>query len=234
MGNKYIVAGSVILTLILLGGMAAIINYSSQTRNNAANSALLSQASTREAAYQDLIAKANQEIQSLNEKVVALQEGKDLISGQKTISAKEAVELARQEVAAEDYLLNIPELAQYQDRTVFEVRFTSGTVYVDAFNGEIAYSDIPVKISPEQAIQIAGQYLNIDDLSRASVQTIQLDGGEFYKVSINNYILYIDAYGSINKVQIVQYAPQQSSSGSSNSERDDDDHEEDEHEAEDD
>jgi len=166
----------------------------------------------------------------------ARQEGKDLISGQKTISAKEAIELARLKVNTEDYLLNIPELAKYQNKTVFEVSFTSGMVYVDAFSGEVVYSDVPVKISPEQAIQIAGQYLNINDLSRATVQSILLEGSEFYKVTINNYVLYIDAYGNINKVQIVQYAPQQSSSsGSSSYERNDDEHEtEDERESEDD
>lgn len=217
MRQKYILGGSIVLTLVLLGTALAVINFSGQKENAASSADVSLQTATREAAYQDVIAQANRKIEALNEKVVALQDGKDLVSGQETISAKEAIEFARQKVNAEDYLLNIPELAKYQKRTVFEVSFTSGTVYVDAFNGEVVYSNVPVKINSDQAIQIAGQYLNASDLSKASVQSILLEGSEFYKVTINNYILYIDAFGNINKVQVVQYAPQQSSASTSSS-----------------
>ena len=239
MDKKYLFGGAMILTLFVLGGVIGITRAATNKQDNQESAAteLQNQIATREAAYNALIAEANQQIETLNSQVTAMQEGSSMVDGQKTITAQEAINYARTQLNEEDYLLKIPELASYQDRTVFDVSFASGTVYVDAFSGEILYSSIPVKIDEQQAVTIAGNYLGVTDLSGASVQLVELEGSQFFKVTVSSYVLYIDSFGNITKVQTIQYVSQSSSSGSSSSsyerEHDDDDHEY-EHEEEDD
>ena len=236
MEKKYLFGSAVILTLFILGGVIGITRAATNNQADleSANSEMQDQIAARESAYKALIAEANQQIETLNSQVSALQDGSSMIDGQKTITAQEAVYFARNTLNEEDYLLKIPELANYQGHTVFEVSFTSGTVYVDAFSGEILYNSIPVKIDEQQAITIARDYLEVTDLSNASVQLVELEGSEFYKVSISSYVLYIDSIGNITKVQTIQYASQSSSSSSSSSSQERDDDHEDDHEEEDD
>ncbi len=235
MSQKTILIASVLISLFIIGGAIGLI----QARNNA-NADTLSpemqaQLATREAAYNDLITQANNQIQSLNEQVSAMQAGKDYVDGKPTISAEEAIQAARDSAAGDDYLQGIPELASFEGQTVYNVAFTSGQVYVDAFSGAVLYSSIPVKIDSQQAIQVAADYLQINDTSRATVQTVVLEGSEFYKVTLSSYVVYIDAYGSITKVQEIQYTTTSSSSSSSHEsyEHEHEDEHEDEHDDDD-
>lgn len=205
---------SILLTLVIIGGGVAIYQVTVNHRNEQ-NAEFQSQIENRETEYNGLIEQANQKIQALNEQVTVLQDGRKMVSGKQTISLQEAVELAKQNANDGDYLLGIPELADYQGMTVYGVSFTSGTVYVDAFTGEIVFSSVPHRISADQAIQLAGQYLKTNDLSKANVQSIVLEGKEFFKVTIGNYVIYVDAFGNISKVQLIQYAPQAASSSTS-------------------
>jgi hypothetical protein len=215
MRKTIILGASLILSLFVIGGVISITR-AANARNDA-NTELQAQIATREAAYNELIGQANQQIQTLNDQVTALQEGKNVVDGRQTIRVEDAVAAAQKEAGSDDYLMGVPELANYEGRTVYSVNFIDGTVYVDAFNGEVVYSSIPVKINEQQAIQIAANYLQVSDTSRATVQTVAVDGADFYKVTIGNYVVYIDAYGNITRVQVIQYAPQTSNASSSSS-----------------
>jgi hypothetical protein len=230
MRQKTILIASILISLFIIGGVIGFIRAANNTNTNALSPEMQAQIATREAAYNDLIAQANDQIQTLNEQVSALQDGKEFVNGQQTISVDEAVAAAQQSAATDDYLQGVPQLASFEGKTVYSVNFTSGTVYVDAFSGEVLYSSIPVKIDSQQAVQIAADYLQVNDTSRANVQSVVIDGAEFYKVTLGNYVVYIDAYGNITKVQVVQYtSTSSSSSGSSSSHESGEREHEDEH-----
>lgn len=234
MNKKQLFGSSFILALFILGGIIGLTRAASSNRNNEENisPAIQEQIDAREAAYNNLIAEANQQIKDLNSQVNALQEGSEIVSGKETISAQEAVELAKEILDEDDYLLDIPQLASYQDQTIFAVNFTSGSVYVDAFSGEIVFSNIPEKIGEQEAIVIAAEYLGISNQVNAQVQKVELEGSDFFSVSIGNYIVYIDEYGNITKVQSIEYVSQSSKSSSYENEHEDD--HEDEHGEDDD
>ena len=230
MRQKNILIVSILISLFIIGGVIGFIRAANNPNANEISPELQAQIAMREAAYNDLIAQANDQIQTLNEQVSALQDGKEIVNGQQTISVDEAVAAAQQSAANDDYLQGVPELASFEGKTVYSVNFTSGTVYVDAFSGEILYSSIPVKIDSQQAVQIAADYLQVSDTSRANVQSVAIDGAEFYKVTLGNYVVYIDAYGNITKVQVIQYtSTSSSSSGSSSSHESGEREHEDEH-----
>ena len=230
MRQKNILIVSILISLFIIGGVIGFIRAANNPNANEISPELQAQIAMREAAYNDLIAQANDQIQTLNEQVNALQDGKEIVNGQQTISVDEAVAAAQQSAANDDYLQGVPELASFEGKTVYSVNFTSGTVYVDAFSGEILYSSIPVKIDSQQAVQIAADYLQVSDTSRANVQSVAIDGAEFYKVTLGNYVVYIDAYGNITKVQVIQYtSTSSSSSGSSSSHESGEREHEDEH-----
>ncbi|MDK2980191.1 MAG: hypothetical protein PWQ55_538 [Chloroflexota bacterium] len=234
MSQKTILIASVLISLFIIGGVIGFAQAKNNANADSLSPEMQVQLATREAAYNDLIAQANDQIQSLNEQVSAMQAGKDYVDGQPTISAEEAIQAARDSAAGDDYLQGIPELASFEGQTVYNVAFTSGQVYVDAFSGAVLYSSIPVKIDSQQAIQVAADYLQINDTSRATVQTVVLEGSEFYKVNLGSYVVYIDAYGSITKVQEIQYTATSSSSSSSSSSHESYEHEhEDEHDDDD-
>jgi TolA-binding protein len=236
MTKKQIFGSSIILTLFILGGIIGVTRAASNDQTgDEISPELYEQIEAREAAYNDLINEANQQIEDLNSQVAALQDGSSIISGEETITAQEAVNFARESLNEDDYLLDIPQLATYQDQTIFTVNFTSGTVYVNAFNGEIVFSNVPQKIDEQQAIAIAAEYLGISDQTSANVQSVELEGSSFFKVNISSYVVYIDAYGNITKVQSIQYASPSTSSSSSSSNHDDHhDDDDDEHEDDDD
>ena len=231
MRKTTILIASTLISLFIIGGVIGFIRAANNTNANEISPEVQAQIATREAAYNELISQANNQIQTLNEQVNALQDGKEIVNGQQTISVDEAVAAAQQIAAGDDYLQGIPELASFEGQTVYSVNFTSGSVYVDAFNGEVLYSNIPVKIDGQQAVQIAADYLQVSDTSRANVQTVVVDGAEFYKVTLGNYVVYLDAYGNITKVQVIQYTSTSSSSSSSSSSHESGEHE-DEHEDE--
>jgi len=236
MRPKNILIASSLISLFIIGGVIGFIRAANNTNANEISPEMQAQIATREAAYNDLIAQANNQIQTLNEQVNALQDGKEIVNGQQTISVEEAVAAAQQSTASEDYLQGVPELASFDGQAVYSVNFINGTVYVDAFSGEVLYSSIPVKIDSQQAVQIAADYLQVSDTSKANVQTVVVDGAEFFKVTLSNYVFFIDENGNITKVQVIQYTSTSSnSSGSSTShesserEHEDEDEHEDEH-----
>ena len=229
MNKKHLVVILAFMILAVLGGVVGIAKAASGNKNtlDSIDPDLQAQLAAREAAYSDLITQANEQIEELNDQVTTLQSGSNLVSGQKTITIQQAVDYAMQSLNETDYLLDIPELASYQDHPVFNVSFTSGQVYVDAFSGEILYSSIPEKIDEQQALKIAADYLGIVDISAGVVQKVVLEGNDFYTVTFGGYVIYIDSTGNITKVQVIQYTSSTSGSGSASSsnERENDDHE---------
>ena len=237
MNKKYFVVVLAFIVLAVLGGVVGIAKAASGNKNtlDSLDPDLQAQITAREAAYSDLITQANEQIEELNDQVTTLQNGSSMVSGQKTITVQQAVDYAMQSLNETDYLLDVPELASYQDRPVFNVSFTNGQVYVDAFSGEIVFSSIPEKIDEQQALKIAADYLGITDISAGVVQKVVLEGNDFFTVTFGSYIIYIDSTGNITKVQVIQYTSPTTSSGSASSsnEREDDDHDY-EHEDDDD
>ena len=63
-------------------------------------------------------------------------------------------------------------------------------------------------------VEIAGAYLGVSNLSSAArVTTITVDGTEVYQVTIANYVVFVDKFGTITKVQVLQYGAPSSSGG---------------------
>ena len=128
MNKKYFVVVLAFIVLAVLGGVVGIAKAASGNKNtlDSLDPDLQAQITAREAAYSDLITQANEQIEELNDQVTTLQNGSSMVSGQKTITVQQAVDYAMQSLNETDYLLDVPELASYQDRPVFNVSFTTG------------------------------------------------------------------------------------------------------------
>jgi uncharacterized membrane protein YkoI len=177
----------------------------------------------REAAYQNLIAQANQRIETLNNEVATLQQQKSPSSVQPAITADKAAQIAVDAAGGDEALQKMPELVNYQGSEAFEVNLENGVVYVDAQSGKVIFNGVPQKITSQQAGEIAGQYLGGMDPKYADIRLVNMNGTQIYQVSFAGdklYVIFIDQSGKILKAQIVNYtggggggAPQVTSKG---------------------
>lgn len=164
---------------------------------------------TREATYQALIAQANQEIETLNNNVAALQQQKQVSPAASTITADRAAQIALSAAGNQESLLSMPGLVNYEGKTAFEVSLQDGQVYIDAVSGQILFNGVVPKITARQAGEIAGQYLGGMDPKYASIKEVAINGTQVFRVTFSgdrDYIVFVDLTGKVIRAQILDYA----------------------------
>jgi hypothetical protein len=212
----------IVMTLIITFGISNVI--ANQNNASQVDVDLVSKIAEREASYRLLLEEANQRIDSLNAQLQANPETSEITGNtadanstenQSVLTADAALDIAYQSVGKNEVLSGVPQLVSFQGTTAFEIPFVDGLVYIDAASGAILSSSVLTQINEEQAITAVADYLNIKSTSNAVVKKYNIDGTDFYKVFINNYVLFVDKYGTITKFQIVQSSSSGSSSKSS-------------------
>jgi uncharacterized membrane protein YkoI len=209
--KKAIMISAVAVSLVLALSFGVIKVVAQINNQNSSDSSLTEQITQREDAYQKLVNEANQRIQDLNSQVV--NQTPTLL----TIDA--ALAIAYHTVGSEQALSDVPQLVNYQGATAYEIPFINGSMVIDAETGAVLSNSVRPVIDSQQAIEIAGAYLGVSNLSSARVTTITIDGTEVYQVTIANYVVFVDKFGTITKVQVLQYVAPSSSGGGGGSSR---------------
>ena len=214
----------IVVTLIITFGISNMIaNYDNASQ---VDIDLVSKIAEREANYRQLLEEANQRIEDLNAQVQASPEVFEITGNkentnsnekQPVLTAEVALNIAYQSVGDDQVLSGVPQLVSFQGTTAFEIPFTNGMMYIDAASGTVLSSSVLTQITEEQAIAAVADYLNIRNTSNAVVKKYSIDGTDFYKVFINNYVLFVDKYGTITKFQVVQSSSNSSGSSSNSS-----------------
>jgi hypothetical protein len=204
---------SVALILIISFGVTNVI-----ANNNGASQTdliLASKIAERETAYRLLVAEANQRIATLNAQV---QQGNTPVNQNPAmLTADSVLSIAYQTVGSDQALSGVPQLVDFQGTTAYEIPFINGMLYIDARSGAVLSSNVQTQITDQQAIEIAANYLGVLNPSSAVVTPYTVDGTEVYKVTIANYVLFVDKFGTITKIQVIQYNSPSSGGSSSSS-----------------
>ena len=207
-----ITAVSVALVMAIIFGVAGVF-----TTNNIATKVeadLVSKIALREADYQKLIERANQRIQTLSVQVqpcssvsenIGNSESGGGIETQNKLTAEEALAFAFQSTGNDQVLSGTPELVSFQGTPAYEIPFVDGIMYIEASSGSVLFSNVLTQINEQQAIDAMAGYLGVKNTSNAVVQRISVDGTAFYKVIINNYVVFVDQYGAVTKLQVYHY-----------------------------
>lgn len=240
MSKGIIALVSFLLTAFTLVVGVSVVNATTSKAQQAAaaptqDAQLLQQMAERETAYQNLIAEANNRIDSLNQEVLTLSQVTPQVEKSYGLSPEAAAQIALLAVNNKDSLVQLPEMVDYEGSVAYEVKMTKGLLYIDADTGAILFNNVPQRIDEKKAAEIAGEYLGGMDPRYAIVKTVQLNGSDIFQVNLNNYIVYLDPYGQVIKAQVIRYTDNSStnntssssSSSSSNVEHHDDDHEDD-------
>jgi uncharacterized membrane protein YkoI len=201
----------------------------------AAQDALVRQFSEREAAYQKLVADANQRIETLNNEVTALQQKSTQASADPAVTADKAAQIAINAAGENEALQSMPELVSYQGTSAFEVDLNDGKVYIDAQTGQVLFDGVVKPITSQQAGEIAGKYLGGMNPKYAVIKLINFNGTQIYQVTFSgdkDYVVFVDLKGTVLKAQIYQYTGGGGGGGSQTSstgggERGESDHESD-------
>jgi uncharacterized membrane protein YkoI len=226
MKSKIVLFTSIFVSVFFLLAVVGIVS-ATQANNSSMNSAvqassfvdsgnsalqaadLPQQYATREAAYQNLIAQANQRIETLNNEVSSLQQKNNQTTSQATITADKAAQIAMNAAGGNETLQKMPELINYQGTTAFEVKLGNGLVYVDALSGKVLFNGVTPRITSQRAGEIAGQYLGGMDPQYAAIKLVNLNGTQIYQVTFSGdkvYVVFIDLSGQVLKAQIYDYA----------------------------
>jgi uncharacterized membrane protein YkoI len=237
MKSKIVLFSSIFLTVFVLLIAVGIVSAMNSLNSNEPTPtvqpvAVQQQLAEREAAYNNLIAQANQRIETLNNQITELKKNKSQVSQQQpAITVDKAARLAVDSTGEQETILKLPELVSYQNKPAYEVNLQNGTVYVDSETGEILFSSVKAQISAKQAGEIAGKYLGGMNPKYADIKLVNLNGVEIFRVTFSgdkDYIVFIDLAGNVIKAQILEYTGGGGGGGgggSSGSSRDDDEHE---------
>lgn len=218
--KKAIVISAVSVALILLISFGVTSVIAVNRNGSQIDAAVANRIAEREVAYRQLIEEANQRIQALNAQV---QGASPVNQSQSMLSADGALTIAYQAAGNDQVLAGVPQLVNFQGTTAYEIPFINGMIYIDANSGAVLFSGVRKQVTEQQAVEIAASYLGVANTSSAVVVRLAVDGTEVFKVTIANYILFVDQYGTITKVQVVQYTSSNSgSSGSSGEPKGDD------------
>jgi uncharacterized membrane protein YkoI len=225
-----VMAASIFITTIVLGIIGGVVSNSVQGSKKAetVKPEIVATYQEREAAYNQLIEQANQKLEKANAELQAMQTQIDQVNQQpsmvkatvsSTITPEKAGEIAQKVVEAGQTVLKTPELVSFEGKTVYEVIFKKGSVYVDAQNGDVVFNaTLPLKINADKAAQIASDYLKEQDI--LNVDEITFRGAPIFRVIFKSgMMVYMDLGGQITYIQKASSNPPtvQASSGSSNS-----------------
>jgi uncharacterized membrane protein YkoI len=214
----FISAVSVALILLISFGITSVLAIN---RNSSQIDAeVASRIAEREVAYRQLIEEANQRIQALNAQVQGVSPASQT---QAMLTADGVLSIAYQVAGNDQVLSGVPQLVNFQGTIAYEIPFINGMMYIDANSGAVLSNNVKIQINEQQAIQIAADYLGVNNTSNFVVKRIVIDGTEAFKVYVNNYVLVVDKFGTITTFQVIQYTSSNTSGSSSSS--GDDDHE---------
>jgi uncharacterized membrane protein YkoI len=210
MNQRFVLLASIFISVIVLVIVAGVASAVATNPQNVS----VTQMAEREAAYNELLTQANQQIKSLNDQVNVLQgETTAQAIGYSKVTPQMAVEIALRAAGSTESLQKMPELVNYEGRTVYEVKLEDGPVYVDSESGDVVYNGIIPRISEKQAGEIAGKFLGGMDPKWAVITKETLNGTPMYKVIFDGYVVHVDIYGKVIKAQVYTVA----STGSGNS-----------------
>ena len=151
--------------------------------------------------YKNLITLANNQRQELTDQLDNPHPVVEPTVKYPAITAKNAFQIAVKASDAEETLQDIPELVDYQGKTVYIVSLKDGLVYVDDESGEVLYNSVRNTINEQEAAEIVGKYLGGMNPKYSTVKKVTLNGTEIYKVVFNVVTVYIDRFGNVIKVQ---------------------------------
>lgn len=213
--KKAIFISAVSVSLILLISFGITSALATNRSSSQLDTEVASRIAEREVAYRQLIEEANQRIQALNAQVQGISPTSQT---QSMLTADGVLSIAYQVVGNDQPLSGVPQLVNFQGTTAYEIPFINGMMYIDANSGAVLSNNVRTQINEQQAIQIAADYLGVNNTSNFVVNRIVIDGTEAYKVFVNNYVLVVDKFGAITRFQVIQYTSSGSGgSGSSSS-----------------
>ena len=214
MNKRVVLFTSILLSVLLLVVIGGVVKTVTARQSQAAvNPDLQAQIDAREAEYAAQIEAANQQIRLLSDQV----QGQQPVKVSSNISPENAASIALQTAGEDESLLQLPELVSYEGKTAYEVKLTDGVLFIDSISGEILFNGVPERITPEQAAEIAGVYLGGMDPRYATVQIAVSNGSEVFKVTFNDYIVFVDKFGNVVQAQVLQYTNASTSSSNSSS-----------------
>ena len=230
MKNKIALAVSVFVSVFIITIGIGVITKVSAQNNPQANSSPIVDATAyaqREAAYQEIISQANQQLEMANQQIAALA---NEITPQSTteptpestsiylFSSEQASAIAQRiaGVAPE----NSPELVSFSGTPAYEVVYGNGKIYVDANTGAVLYNGLqkPVtNITSEQAFYIAVNYLKTSQPVAMKMSTY--NGAKVYVVLFaDGQSVFVDMTGKVVAVQMASPAQPQVNSDDDHSE----------------
>lgn len=174
----------------------------------------------REEAYQELLEQANQQLNEVNAtRVAAAATSSDSVGNSSGVTAQEAVEIAQKAAVNAKVLSPDPELVNFEGKAAYEVKFTQGAIYISYSTGEILMNGTasltPQEINIDQAVEIARNYLGLQDVYQSDIVTI--NGQQLFRTIFNaGHFVYVDHFGQIIYVQM--YSPSNQTSSSNDSE----------------
>lgn len=241
--NKRIIAFvSIVLTILVVVLAATLIRDVAANKAADVSPEVINQFIQREEIYNETIKEANQRIETLNAELAEAQKTNDEESPVQ-ITPEQAALIALQTTNYQDSLQSLPELVDFEGVVSFEIQMSNGTVYVDARTGDVLFNGVPEKIDMDQAAVIAGEYLGGLDPRYSLVKETILNGSKVFQVSIGNYVVMLDQFGTVLQAQAFEYTEVSTSSSSSSTSNsssvssnhgDDDDDDDDDYEDEED
>ena len=162
-------------------------------------------------------------VQEANERILLASQGQEPVTDESSdlsedslddsqaeteISPKEALGLALEAAQDPQSIKGSPELVIFEGQLAYEIIFGEGAIYISAATGEILMNGTtslnPGNISLEQAVKIAQDYLDLEDIYQSDV--ISFQGAEIYRIIFDaGHFVYVDKDGQIIYVQI--YSP---------------------------
>jgi uncharacterized membrane protein YkoI len=212
MNQRFVFLASLFISVFIL---VIVVGVASAVSTNPQNVSV-TQMAEREAAYNELLTHANQQIQMLNDQVNVLQGGTASPGvGLSNITPQTAIEIALHAAGSTETLQKMPELVSYEGRSVYEVKLEDGPIYIDSQSGAVAYNGVLQRITDKQAGEIAGKFLGGMDPRWAVITEETLNGTPIYKVIFDGYVVLVDVYGNVLKAQV--YTNSSARSGNSSS-----------------
>jgi hypothetical protein len=221
MKNKLSLAISIFVTVFVVTVGIGVITKVSAVNNPQVNSSPTVDATAfaqREQAYQQIIAKANQQIELANQQIATLAnqitpQTAVQATASYAVTAEQASATAQQAAGAAPAAL--PSLVDFSGTPAYEVIYNSGKIYIDANTGAILFNGLPkpvTNITSEQALYIAVNYLKTSQPVAMGSSTFN-GANVFVVLFADGQSVYVDLTGKVVAVQMA--APAQPSNNSS-------------------
>ncbi len=206
-----VVLGSLVFRLTQSSSATTVSSTATvSTATTASNPDVQAIMQQRETAYQQALEQANQQLQDAYAREHNLNQQPQTQLGAATtngfaISGEQASSNALNLLTGAA-LLKAPELVSFQGTPAYEVTLDKGTVYIDANNGQVLYSDTSASgpITQEQAAQIASTYSGNSNITEVELERERhmevyavhfADGSEVYVDRASGQVAYARMQG---------------------------------------